>query len=97
MKAILFLLLLSGISCAQFDIQTQWENDFMTSNWLPDTVVCYDCETTYMLPLYEIKTYIVGYYFEKIEAGDGYYILVCNKYRSVWTERTGKCFEWRYR
>ena len=100
MKALILIFFLMSVSCqaqSAFDIQSQWDNDFMTSNWLPDTVICYDCETSYPLPFYEIKTYVVGITFEKIETGSGYYILVYNKYKSVWTERTGECFDWRFR
>jgi len=87
MKTILLILFLSGISHGQFDIQSQWDNDFMTSNWEPDTVYEYDECTHQPVPLWEIKTYIVGMECEKIEAGNGYYIIFTNKYESVFIDK----------
>jgi len=83
--AIILLFLFVGIcKCQQsINVQSRWEWDFCMSNqnhFIDSSI--YDCETTYPIPLYRIETKIIGYRYEKIEAGNGYYILKYNIYES---------------
>lgn len=65
------------------DTQPYWDWVFETSNRIPDTVAIYDYETTYPVPGYEIITRVIGYNCEVIETGNGFYLMITNKYESI--------------
>lgn len=82
---ILAIFLMSGNCFGQQSIkaESRWEYDFEITNRIPDTVAIYDCETTFPVPGYEIVTRIIGYNCEVIKTSNGFYLLITNKYESI--------------
>lgn len=81
----ILLFIIIGICSGQqsINVQSRWEWDFCMSNqnhFIDNSI--YDYETTYPIPLYRIETKIIGHRYEKIDSGDGYYILKYNIYES---------------
>lgn len=81
----LIIFIISGNCFGQQSIKAErrWEYDFETANRFPDTVAIYDYETTYPVPGYEIVTRIIGYNCEVIKTSNGFYLLITNKYESI--------------